>query len=236
MTNALRMLAAGAALLAAGCSASTGPVAYYGAGSPSGGPAQLARPASAGAALVRLPEEAGPTLTVVERRSEEMMAQEIALKADAAAIGENKVRVTVGRLNDGDSVFSPKVAPPRSSDISAEMATEFPDVTMRISETVARNGYGPFGYATGARGRHTCLYAWQFIQRIGEGSGPLPSVFATPRSAALRIRLCRANTPKERLVEVVEQMAMAMPARGGAVYPAVVPAGSDALDAVYPAY
>lgn len=235
MTRAFA-LAAMAALLA-GCTATSGsgPVAYYGV--PPAGPAgQLARPVSTGQALVRLPASAGTVLTVVERRSGEVVAQEITLKADASALGENMVRVAIGRLNDGDPVLAPKVAPARASDIELEMAEAFPRVTMRIAETVSRNAYGPFGYATGTYGRHTCLYAWQFIPKIGEGSGPLPGVLAVPRSAALRVRLCRARVPAEDLIAAVEAMSMIVPARGEVYYPVTAPAGADALDSVYPVY
>ena len=234
--TALRTLSAMAALVVAGCASGTGPVgAYYGA-APIGASAQLARPVPAGQALVRLPEEAGSVLTVVERRSGEVVAQEIALAADAAALGENKIRVTVGYLNDGGPVLGPRIAPALASDVQKEIAAEFPDVTMRIAETPARNAYGPFGYAAGMRGRYACIYAWQFVPKVGEGSGPLPSVLAADRSAALRIRLCRTSVPKERLVEIVARMNMAMPARGMVIQPVAVPAGGDALDSVYPAY
>jgi hypothetical protein len=143
MTRAFA-LAAMAALLAAGCTATSGsgPVAYYGA-SPAGPAGQLAHSVSTGQGLVRLPESAGSVLTVVERRSGEVVAQEITLKADASTLGENMVRIAIGRLNDGGPVLAPKVAPARASDIELEMAEAFPGVTMRIAETVSRNAVTP---------------------------------------------------------------------------------------------
>lgn len=233
MTRAFALTAMAALL--AGCAATSSPVAYYGA-PPAGAAAQLARPVSTGQALVRLPEGAGSVLSVVERRSGDVLAQEIALKADASALGENMVRVAIGRLNEGDPVLAPKVAPALAADIELEMAAAFPGMRMRIAETIARNAYGPFGYATGTHGRYACIYAWQFIPMVGEGSGPLRRVLDAPRSAALRIRLCRAGVSKEDLIEMVEATSMIIPARGEVVYPAALPAGGDALDSVYPVY
>lgn len=241
MTNRAALSVLGALLGLAGCMAGPGPLSSYygpnhsGAGS-LGASAQLARAVSVGQALVRLPDEAGAVLTVVERRSDDMIVQEIAFKADASALGENEIRIAIGHLNDGDSVLGPAVAPARSSDIAAEMRSEFSGWAMRVSQEVARNAYGPFGYAAGTKGRIACLYAWQFIPNLGEGSGPLPSVFAVSRSAALRIRLCRADVPWESLRTIMEGMSMVVPPRAAIIYPVQAPAGADALGSIYPTY
>lgn len=202
-----------------------------------GATAQLARPVSAAQALVILPDQAGNVLTVVERRSDEVVAQEIAYEADASALGENRIRIAMGRLNGGDPVLAPVIAPARASEINAEIRAEFPGMDMRVSEVVARNPYGTFGYASGTKGRYGCIYAWQFITGLGEPSNMMGGMFTVSHSAALRIRLCRADVPVERLLKYVEVMRMTVPTRGAAIsYPVDMPVGDDALGAVYPTY
>lgn len=223
-------------LAGAGCAADSrdsiglGPYASYDSG------AQLAREVPTSASLVRLPDSAGEVLTIIERRSDGVVAQEIALQNDVAALGENKIRVSIGPMNSGDGVLAPVIKPASSQEIAADIAAEFPKMTMRISETVARNGYGPFGYASGSAGGRACLYAWQFVPKVGAAGGGLPGFLAESQSVALRIRLCRTKTPPEDLVAAVEALSMVVAPGQTAYGPITMPAGGDALDSVYPVY
>jgi hypothetical protein len=204
-----------------------------------GGSSQLARGAPAGQTIARIASEAGEVIDVIDRRSDRVISQEITLRADASGQGENRIRVAIGPLNGGDEVLGPRIGPPLSSDISAELAREFPGVTMKVSEVMARNGYGPFGYATGVKGNRACLYAWQFIPKLGEGRSEM-AFFKAAVSAALRIRLCRNRLAPEKLLEYASALVLAAPAATSYSYgeagPPSFPAGGDALDAVLPGY
>ena len=168
-----------------------------------------------------------------------MISQEITLAAYASSQGENTIRVAIGRLNGGDPVLAPRIGPALSSDVSAEMAKAFPDLAMRVSETMGRNSYGPFGYATGMRGKRNCLYAWQFVPELSDGRVVMPGLLEAHVSAALRVRLCKLRTPPEELVEYVAALTLALPPAGynsGQTAILSMPAGGDALDAVAPGY
>jgi hypothetical protein len=230
-----RAIALIATLGCAACSASDGRVESYGQFSQ---PSQLAQDASAGRAVARIAHEAGQVLNVVERRADGVISQEITLAAYASSQGENKIRVAIGPLNGGDPVLAPRIGPALSTDVTAEIAKEFSGIAMRVSETMGRNSYGPFGYATGRRGNRNCLYAWQFVPELSDGEVVMPGFFEAHVSAALRVRLCKLRTPPEELVEYMQALALALPPAGydsGQTAIVTMP-GGDALDAVMPRY
>ena len=89
------------------------------------------------------------------------------------------------------------------------MAKELPGVAMQISASMAQNGYGPFGYATGTAGGKACIYAWQFVPgRSGLGRG------GEKFSVSTRVRLCRQRATTAALVDIVSglRISAAMPA------------------------
>jgi hypothetical protein len=236
MSTRVPIALACAALLCAACSASDGRVDSYGQFSQ---PSQLAQDASAGQAVARIAHDAGQVLNVVERRADGVISQEITLAAYASSQGENKIRVAIGPLNGGDPVLAPRIGPALSSDVTAEIAKEFSGIAMRVSETMGRNSYGPFGYATGMKGNRNCLYAWQFVPELSDGEVVMLGFFEAHVSAALRVRVCKLRTPPEELVEYVAALMLALPPAqydhgGAAMMP--VTAGGDALDAVMPGY
>jgi hypothetical protein len=67
---------------------------------------------------------------------------------------------------------------------------------MGLSDSFARNSFGPFGYAVGhPNDRVTCIYAWQWgmakpLNFIGAAGGA-PSMPVVPTS--VRVRLCRST-------------------------------------------
>ncbi len=107
---------------------------------------------------------AGPAIDVRERRYSNGATQDIVYRAPPTASGENKLAVSVMETSykggGGDAL---KLSAPSLADIEAELGAAFPAGAMTITDDVAQNGSGVFGYAHGRVAGETCLYAWQFI-------------------------------------------------------------------------
>ena len=197
--------------MALACSACVADAPYLDALASAGGvSAQLAQSVSASQALASLPSEAGHVVAVIERRTEDIVAQEIVLKEEPPFTGENKIAVAIGRLRGRRSGAFAELVPPPSSDIAAEMgegAARHADANFPAD--MAQNGYGPFGYAAGKANGKSCVYAWQFVPgRGGFSAGSENSPFWT------RVRLCRQRATTAALVETVSglRISAAMPA------------------------
>ena len=95
-----------------------------------------------------------------EERSTSKIVQTTVFAADPGTPGQNEMVVTVYRKG-----LAPRFSQPG---IVAELAERVPGVPMTISNTLVKNGLGPFGYAVGREGRTTCMFAWQGIDNAAE--------------------------------------------------------------------
>jgi hypothetical protein len=226
-----RLAAAGAALAAlAGCAMSPLDTrAGYEAveeGATAGGPAPMAE----------LPAAAGDVAAVLQTKERGVLTQRIVLKGDPGAIGENAIIVKVDQSRGPQDLDGP-VGIPNKAKIAAELDESFPGVEMRLSQTFARNSFGPFGYAIGhPNARVTCIYAWQWGMwkpgRIGEAPSGAPSMPVEPTS--VRVRLCRSTIGEAQILPMLRQLQVFAP---GSRVPYVDPgsnipvSGGDALAA-----
>ena len=150
---------------------------------------------------IALPPPGGPAvISVIERRYANAIQQNIVLATEAAAPGENFLRVQmfgpVGR-EAGDTRLTDR--PIALAGISSEMRQSFPGIAMQRSALYAQNSFGPFGYAFGRHGsRDLCLYAWQRIAGSTQGAP-----FANMGAIQTRLRLCQAGATEQSLLAVM---------------------------------
>jgi len=198
-----RLAAAGAAIAAlAGCAmAPLDTRAGYEAveqDAPAGGPAPMAE----------LPAAAGEVTAVLQSKVRGVLTQRIVLKGDPNTVGENAVIVKVDQSRGPQDLDGP-VGIPTKARIASELEQDFAGVDMQLSQTFARNSFGPFGYAIGhPNPRVTCIYAWQWGMwkpgRIGEAPSGAPSMPVAPTS--VRVRLCRSTIGEAEIVPMLRQM------------------------------
>lgn len=139
-----------------------------------------------------LPPPGGPSVVgVIERRYSNAVRHEIALATDSGVAGQNMMRVTLmgatGSGGGGETTLSD--LPATRAEIGREMRAAFPGVAMEVSPLFSQNSYGPFGHATGRRGRDLCLYAWQRMRGTG--------------AVDVRLRLCERDGREEDLLDIV---------------------------------
>ncbi|AXV14406.1 cellulose biosynthesis protein BcsN [Neorhizobium sp. SOG26] len=150
-----------------------------------------------------LPPPSGPAIvSVIERRYNNAVAQDIYLATSAATPGQNSFKVeffgTANPFLYGDNNLTSR--PVTQSGIASEMRQALPGIRMQRSAFFVQNNYGPFGYAFGhGAGRDLCLYAWQQIRSPGGTVSPL----ANNGSIQVRLRLCQTDASEERLLAVM---------------------------------
>ncbi|WP_237479579.1 cellulose biosynthesis protein BcsN [Lichenibacterium dinghuense] len=201
------------------------------AGSP--GPAVGRYPAAGReeAPLASLPAAAGRVVAVRRIPYSNGFGQEIVLDGPRAMSGEN--RITVEALTSartglaGQGAEELKLGPPTDVEIAAEMERALPGVAMHLAPAPERGEDGPIGYAAGAAGRLSCVYAWQYLAPArplslfegAAGTGALP--------VSVRVRLCREG-PAAALVEALRGLRAWRP-DGSEPVALRSPAGGDAL-------
>ena len=149
-----------------------------------------------------MPPPAGPAVvSVIERRFNNAISQDIHLGTDASTPGQNMLKVQIYgtesayRHADNSLGFS-SVTDAR---IASEMRQSLPRVAMSKSQFYVQNAYGPFGYAFGpGRGADLCLYAWQQIRSRQQGTP-----FANYGVIQIRLRTCEANATEAKLLSVM---------------------------------
>ncbi len=193
--------AASLAALLAGCSA--GPLDTRAEYDASVDGAEDAR-----AAMAALPPAAGAPVGVVQSQTHGVLTQRIVLRGDPNTIGENAIVVRVN-VDRGPTDLDGTVGLPTRGKIAAELEENFAGVDMGVSQTFARNSFGPFGYAVGhPRAGETCLYAWQFAVwkpgLLGAGPDGAPSLPVQPTS--VRVRLCRTSLGEPAMVQLLRDL------------------------------
>lgn len=149
-----------------------------------------------------MPPPAGPGIvSIIERRFNNAISQDIHLVTDASTPGQNMLKV---QLFGTESAFrhadnSLGVSSITDGKIASEMRQSLPRVAMSKSQFYVQNAYGPFGYAFGrGRGSDLCLYAWQQIRTRDQGTP-----FANYGVIQIRLRTCEANATEAKLLAVM---------------------------------
>ncbi len=150
-----------------------------------------------------LPPPGGPAIvSVIERRHNNAVAQDIFLSTSAATPGQNSFRIeflgTASPFKYGDNSLTS--TPVTQAGIASEMRAALPGIRMQRSSIFVQNNYGPFGYAFGrGAGHDLCLYAWQQIRSPSGTISPL----ANNGSIQVRLRLCQSDATEDRLLAVM---------------------------------
>jgi hypothetical protein len=180
------------------------------------------RAADIDAALARLPEAAGAVKAVRERYYPNGYSQDIALESDApaGAAGNNggvsHVAVAIQNSRAFSSNEKVPVWKPGEAGIKEELAREFPNLPMRV---VVNGGYenrqGRFGLAIARDGEALrCIYAWQYVddaRRAFVHGERIPLSGADAAPAAVRVKLCRADSTVDELVAQVKALTVEIP-------------------------
>jgi hypothetical protein len=159
-------------------------------------------------AMASLPPAAGAPVAVLQSQSHGVLTQRVVLRGDPNTIGENSIVVRIN-VDRGPTDLDGPVGLPTRSRIAGELDDNFAGVDMGVSQTFARNSFGPFGYAVGhPRAGETCLYAWQFAVwkpgLLGAGPEGAPSLPTQPTS--VRVRLCRTSIGEAEMVQMLRDL------------------------------
>jgi hypothetical protein len=158
--------------------------------------------------MAELPPAAGEVVAILQNQVRSVLTQRIVLKGDPDTIGENSIVVKVDR-SKGPSDLGGPVGMPSEAMIARELDESFAGVDMALSQTFARNSFGPFGYAVGRPApRVTCLYAWEWgmakPERLGDAPAGAPSMPAEKTS--VRVRLCRSTLGEAEMLALIKQL------------------------------
>src|SRR5947208_6176093 len=169
--------------------------------------APAAGPSDSRAPMAELPAAAGAEVAVMEAEARGVVTQRIVLQGDPNTFGENAIVVKVEQ-SKGPSDLA-LIGLPNKAMIAKELDENFAGVNMQLSETFARNSFGPFGYAIGhPRAGVTCIYAWQWgmwrSPQIGEAPTGAPSMPVQPTS--VRVRLCRSGLGEAEILPMLRDL------------------------------
>jgi hypothetical protein len=149
-----------------------------------------------------MPPPGGPAVvSVIERRFNNAISQDIHLSTDASTPGQNMLKVqlfgTESAYRHADNSLG--MSSITEGRIASEMRQSLPRVPMAKSQFYVQNAYGPFGYAFGrGRGSDLCMYAWQQIRTRDQGTP-----FANYGVIQIRLRTCEANATEAKLLSVM---------------------------------
>jgi hypothetical protein len=146
-----------------------------------------------------MPPPSGPAIvSVVERRHDNAISQDVHLATSAATPGQNMLRIDLYGTSRSFSHSSNTLGSTMitQAKIASEMRQRLPGVRMVKSNFYVQNNYGPFGYAFGRRGADLCLYAWQQIRSRAAATSPL----ANYGVIQIRLRLCETGSTEARLL------------------------------------
>jgi len=174
----------------------------------------VANNADAHAPLAELPISAGEVVAVLQNQTRGVLTQRIVLRGEAGTIGENAIIVKVDtdprQVLDVDG----PVGRPNKAMIAGELDENFAGVDMGISQSFARNSFGPFGYALGhPHSGVTCVYAWQWGMakppKLGDSAESAPSMPTAKTS--VRVRLCRSTLGEAEMVALLRGLQVFAP-------------------------
>ena len=179
--------------------------------------------------MAALPPAAGAVVAVLQNQAAGTLTQRIVLHGDADTVGENAIIVKINNDTHPTDLGGPAGIPTEAM-IARELEENFAGVDMRLSETFARNSFGPFGYAIGhPSARVTCIYAWQFgiykAPHLGEASTGAPSMPTLP--TAVRVRLCRSSIGEAEILPMLRELQVYPPNSRVAYVDSSAGVGSD---------
>ncbi|BAT59603.1 hypothetical protein GJW-30_1_02136 [Variibacter gotjawalensis] len=158
-------------------------------------------------AFVRMPAGTGIVMEVREVEFTDGVGQQMVY--GSAEGNENRLdvglRTNQPRVGQGPSI--PMVRPSEEG-IRVELSERFPSVSMQVVARPMRNAYGQYGLAIGrGTGGMRCIYAWQWIDDVGDVKGSRAGLFAKlgavagtgGASGAVRFRMCRNGVSVDQL-------------------------------------
>ena len=150
-----------------------------------------------------MPPAAGPGIvSVIERRYDNAIEQEIHLFTSALTPGQNKLTVQVFGTSKTFKLSSDTLTstPVTEAGIASEMRRALPGVRMTRSTFYVQNSYGPFGYAFGRSvGADLCIYAWQQVRAPTGTISPLSNY----GSIQIRLRVCETGATEQKLLAIM---------------------------------
>jgi hypothetical protein len=153
-------------------------------------------------ALVMPPPSGPGIVSVVERRYDNAVDQDIHLYTSAITPGQNMLKVQLFGTTAPYRMASNTLTstPVTESGVISEMRKVLPGVRMSRSRLYVQNSYGPFGYAFGqGQGSDLCMYGWQ---QVRSPSGTM-SPFANYGSIQIRLRVCEAGATEQKLLALM---------------------------------
>lgn len=164
--------------------------------------APVARVVAPSAIIPLLPQQAGAITAIryAERPLGQSREIDLATEPNASPY-RNRVVIASTRGEPGQPAFA-WPGRPSLSGINSELAAAFPGLAMVITNVPGRNQHGVYGRAVGRRGDGLrCLYAWQWVDEIGRGSGDVVN-------ASIRVSLCSSTTTLDVLATYVDRMVL----------------------------
>jgi hypothetical protein len=150
-----------------------------------------------------MPPPAGPAIvSIIERRFDNAISQDIHLATSASTPGQNLIKVQIfgTQRTLGYTDNNLRVSSVTEGRIASEMRAAFPRVRMTRSQFFVQNNYGPFGYAFGrGPGTDLCIYAWQQIRSRTVTMSPL----ANYGVIQIRLRMCEAGATEAQLLSTM---------------------------------
>lgn len=162
-------------------------------------PGATVKSVSADHAMV-MPAPGGPGIvSIIEKRYDNAIQQEIHLSTNALTPGQNVVTAqffgTVSPFRYTSNNLSS--TPVTTGEISREIAHSLPGLRMARSSFYVQNSYGPFGYAFGrGTGTDLCMFAWQQIRSPAQQISPMNDY----GSIQIRARICEAGATEQTLL------------------------------------
>jgi len=162
-------------------------------------------------AFIKLPEDAGQIIDVVQQRYANGVQQMVTYAGDFETRGENAVYIRMvvksgWSKRDGGIL---KTVTPTLAAVAREMRKSLPGVSMRVSNELHKNAYGPFGYALGrASGNVACIYGWQHLEGNRVKFSEIPFINATVKKPELsmRMRVCKQGATAGQLVDLMRNL------------------------------
>jgi hypothetical protein len=146
-----------------------------------------------------MPPPAGPSIvSVIDRRYDNAIEQEIFLSTSAVTAGQNFLKVQMFGTASPFRYSSNNLGAGQVSEsrIASEMATSLRGVPMVRSQFYVQNSYGPFGYAFGRSSGDLCMYGWQQIRSPAQSISPMNNY----GTIQVRARICEAGATEQKLL------------------------------------
>lgn len=148
---------------------------------------------------IAMPPPAGPSIvSVIDKRFDNAIEQEIYLSTSAVTPGQNFLKVQLFGTASPFRYSSNNLGGGQVSErsIASEMASSLRGVPMVRSQFYVQNSYGPFGYAFGRSSGDLCMYGWQQIRSPAQSISPMNNY----GTVQVRARICEAGATEQKLL------------------------------------